>query len=68
VCVCSSVCETDRSEIEDNFNMRSPDIRDKKKVLDWMKVRRISGKTTLSRFAKHTDINSDSETDSKQTM
>jgi len=47
--------------------MRSPDIRDKKKVLDWMKVRRISGKTALSRFsAKHTDINSDSETDSKQ--
>ncbi|XP_012543345.2 kinesin-like protein KIF20B [Monomorium pharaonis] len=54
--------ETDRSEMEGNFNMRSPDIKDTKEILDWMKVRRISGKTALSRLsAKHADINSDSE-------
>ncbi|KYN42837.1 Kinesin-like protein KIF20B [Trachymyrmex septentrionalis] len=58
----SSVCETDSSEMEHNFNMRSSDTKDKKKSPNWMKVRKISGNTTLSRtFCKHTDINSDSE-------
>ncbi|XP_011050395.1 PREDICTED: kinesin-like protein KIF20B [Acromyrmex echinatior] len=58
-----SVRETDSSEMEDNFNMRSSDIKDKKKSRNWMKVRKISGNITLSRFSKHTDINSDSETE-----
>ncbi|XP_071574736.1 uncharacterized protein [Temnothorax nylanderi] len=60
----SSVYETDSSETEDIFNMTSPGTKDKRKILDWMKVRRISGKTVLSQLsAKHTDVNSDSETE-----
>lgn len=47
--------------MEGNFNMRSPGNKDKKKKINWMKVRRISGKTLLQFSAKHTDINSDSE-------
>ncbi|CAL1676152.1 unnamed protein product [Lasius platythorax] len=39
--------EADSSETEVNFNMRSPSTKDKKKVLDWMKVRKIHGKTAL---------------------
>lgn len=56
--------ETDSSETEGIFNMTSPNTKDKRKILDWMKVRRISGKTALSQLsAKHTDINSDLETE-----
>lgn len=48
--------------MEGNFthNVRSPGTKDTKKI-DWMQVRRVSGKTALS--AIHTDINSDSESE-----
>lgn len=52
--------------MEDNFNMRSSGTKGEKKSPNWIKVRRISGNTILSRFSKHTDINSDSKlSDSK---
>ncbi|XP_012054597.1 PREDICTED: kinesin-like protein KIF20A [Atta cephalotes] len=61
--VYSSVCETDSSEMEDNFNMRLSDTKDKKKSPNWMKVRKLSDNTTFSRFSIHTDINSNSGTE-----
>jgi len=44
--------------------MASPGIKDKKRKLDWMNVKRISGETALSQLSvEHTVINSDSETE-----
>ncbi|KAL6267775.1 hypothetical protein P5V15_000891 [Pogonomyrmex californicus] len=45
---CLHVNETDSLEMENNFNIKLPDTKDKKKILDWTKIRRISGKTFLS--------------------
>lgn len=42
-----------------NFNMRWPSIKDKKKMLDWMKVGRIYSKTVLHiSIDKYADIES----------
>ena len=49
--------------MEDNFNMRLSDTKDKKKSPNWMKVRKLSDNSTFSRFSIHTDINSNSETE-----